>query len=369
VERDLRGFFFVRPNENRSSILLGLQEQMRDAINREAVHHNDVHNMPSYEDFYFIDPMDADDGPLGAFEDVLVNLWGSTQADKRRRKRRSRANRMKIRASKLEHQMPLLTDAFLRFRFVHSGSTSPVTGLPADLDAPPLEYLEHGEQTLVLSEICGLTCKYFIKLSFIIIETYSGKGIRYNYSIRLISSARHPGESIIAHGLISNAPDYPSWAVSIATLQSYQNIRLVKPNFSIQAFVRTMSMNHGRKATSSLINKFSESFHIFLTIKRSIHQKLQQILGRDDPSWRIKHCCPACLHPVPGTDRLKHVIHFSMDGGSSLKRFKRSCSSCQVFESNRIIPRVKVDGWKHVVKRREVSSMQKKQKRKKQSKS
>jgi hypothetical protein len=339
---------------------------MREAINREAACHTDVHNMPNYDDYQLMDTIEIDEEPCGAFDDVLINLWGPIRAGKRIRKRRGRAERMKIRASKLEHQMPLLSDAFLSFKLAHSGPTSPVTGLPADLDAPRAALIENQEHTLILSEICGLTCTFRISRFYLAIETHAAKGVRYGHPIQRLPSAQHTNESIIAHGLISNAPDCPSWAVSIATLQTYYNARLVKPNFSIQAFVWTMAMNHGRKPTSSLINKFSEVFHIFLSIQRDIHQRIQQVLGRDDPTWRIKHCCPACLHPEPGADRLRHTLHFSMDGGSSLKRFKRnSAFRGPVFQSNRIISREKVDAWKHVIKRKEVSQAQKKKNKKK----
>ena len=108
------------------------------------------------------------------------------------------------------------------------------------------------------------------------------------------------------------------------------------------------------------MNKFSEAYDIFLSIQRSVRDRIQSSLLRDEPSWRIKNCCPACLHPAPGEDELRHRLHFSLDGGNSLKRFKQSTSFVEPFHSDRILSRARVDAWKHVVKKKKDKSEKKK---------
>jgi hypothetical protein len=197
----------------------------------------------------------------------------------------------------------------------------------------------------------------------ILYSAHIHSGLRCQLRIRRLPGCQYPGESLIAHGLLSNALEIPSWTVSLATLQSYHNLRLTKPNLSIQAFVRSMARHQNRNSTSSLTNKFSEAYDIFLAIQRSVRDRIQSALLRDSPSWRIKNCCPACLHPTPGGDDLQHCLHFSMDGGSSLKRFKQTSAFTEFFNSDHILSREKVDEWKHVVKKKKTSTEKSKVKR------
>ena len=204
-------------------------------------------------------------------------------------------------------------------------------------------------------EICGFTCKRSV-IGIAGISTYLGLsvGTRYNWAVPF-RDARTAPEALLLHGLISNSPQTPHWAVSIHTLAMYRNIRLIKPNHSIQAFVRSICLSQGRTCSSSLIDKFNDAFDVYLALLRTVDVRGKEILGRSDPDWRAKHCCPACLHRVPDEPQLEHVLHWSIDGNQSTKRFKDAGGAAQGisnFQSTYMLSEEKVNEWAHVVKKR-----------------
>ena len=36
------------------------------------------------------------------------------------------------------------------------------------------------------------------------------------------------------------------------------------------------------------------AFDVYLAILRAVQCRVNQVLRRDDPSWRLRHYCPAC---------------------------------------------------------------------------
>lgn len=190
-------------------------------------------------------------------------------------------------------------------------------------------------------------------------------GIRYVWPIPAVHSA-YPGQSLINAGLLSNAPTTPRWAISIRTLELFRQLRLVKPNFSIMAFVRSMCMAHGRTTTTSLSEKFSTAFDLYLRLLRNLDARVQASLGRDHTHHR-KHFCPACTHSVPGESELKYQFLWTMDGGNSTKRWKDagSASNFLTFTGDkdiRIRPEA-VDAFKDVVKQRKLVKKKKRGKK------
>ena len=137
----------------------------------------------------------------------------------------------------------------------------------------------------------------------------------------------------------------------------YRSLRLAKPNFGVQAFVKSMCMNQGRTCTNSLIDKFSDTFDVYLSILRTVDQRVRKALGRDDPHWRVQNFCPACTFPIPGDEALKHSVHLSLDGGMSNKRFKDAggaSNDLKSLDTSYILSREVVDEWKDAIKRRVV---------------
>jgi hypothetical protein len=47
---------------------------------------------------------------------------------------------------------------------------------------------------------------------------------------------------------------------------------------------------------------FSDTFDIYLKIKRGIQCRIHQVLGRVDSHWHVKHSCPCCQNEVFSLD-------------------------------------------------------------------
>lgn len=63
----------------------------------------------------------------------------------------------------------------------------------------------------------------------------------------------------------------------------------------------------------------AEAFDVYLSILRTVEQRLDAALGHDTPDWRLKNICPCCMHEVEGEEVLEHGILATMDGNNSLK--------------------------------------------------
>jgi hypothetical protein len=46
--------------------------------------------------------------------------------------------------------------------------------------------------------------------------------------------------ALMNHGLLSNVPLQPSFALSLTTLELYRRLRLQKPSFSVEAFAKVV---------------------------------------------------------------------------------------------------------------------------------
>lgn len=46
-------------------------------------------------------------------------------------------------------------------------------------------------------------------------------------------------------------------------------------------------------------------------------------LGRNEPTWHLRHNCPACMYRLKDEPPLKFSMLFVQDGNDSLKRFER----------------------------------------------
>jgi hypothetical protein len=55
----------------------------------------------------------------------------------------------------------------------------------------------------------------------------------------------------------------------------------------------------------------------------AVYNRVQAILGRNGPDWRLRHACPACTYKLMHEDHLLFSLLFTMDGNDSLKRILR----------------------------------------------
>jgi hypothetical protein len=184
-------------------------------------------------------------------------------------------------------------------------------------------------------------------------------GVRYNmifdWPMAEENEYSFPGEILIFHGLLSNAPENPTWAVSLHTLELYHTERQYKPNYAIQNFIQALCRRVQRPYHPNLTSKFSEVYDLYLSILRMVDKQIAKALGRDEALFEIRHFCPCCTYTVDGEPALRYKLLYSLDGGNSYKRFKEAGSASHQFNFNSsfIIDRKEVDKWKHVIKRTE----------------
>ncbi|KAJ6493462.1 hypothetical protein C8R45DRAFT_187933 [Mycena sanguinolenta] len=95
------------------------------------------------------------------------------------------------------------------------------------------------------------------------------------------------------------------------------------PRMGIQAFVRALCDIHGVAPRSSLGGQFSVAFDVYLSIRAAAAKRVQVVLARDTPDWRIKNACPCCLYKLEGEPALKIPFMATFDGNNSLSRFAR----------------------------------------------
>ena len=171
----------------------------------------------------------------------------------------------------------------------------------------------------------------------------------------------YPGEVLIRHGLLSSAPEDPSWAISLHTLELFLCQRQYKPNFASQNFIQVLCRKVSRPYYSNMTTKFNEAFDLYLLILRSVDRRVAETLGRDDSLYEIRNFCPCCTNAIPGEPNLKYNLHYSLDGSNSFKRFKDSGTASRPFKfsSPYIIERDTIDKWKHVIKRTEKKKQKK----------
>lgn len=124
--------------------------------------------------------------------------------------------------------------------------------------------------------------------------------------------------TLVFNGYIGTTPLRPSLAFSIKTLELYRRLRLRKPSFSVEAFVkvlcdlymvsciffngRSCSIHDKVPYTRTYRNALSNAFDIYLSITRSVATSVRKELGHDGPNWRVLNACPPCSYKVSFLD-------------------------------------------------------------------
>ncbi|KAJ7873649.1 hypothetical protein B0H14DRAFT_2162047, partial [Mycena olivaceomarginata] len=76
------------------------------------------------------------------------------------------------------------------------------------------------------------------------------------------------------------------------------------PTLSIQSWVKSLCDLHGKPFVAYLIQQFTICFDLYLKMLRTVDARVAKALGRDDPDWRLKNCCPACTYKLEGEEKL-----------------------------------------------------------------
>ncbi|KAJ3727628.1 hypothetical protein C8R42DRAFT_694106 [Lentinula raphanica] len=98
--------------------------------------------------------------------------------------------------------------------------------------------------------------------------------------------------ALVCAGYLGTAPEQPSLAVSLQTLELLHTLRLFKPSLSIEAFAKTICHQYSRVAEE---------------------------LGYTSPDYRVLNSCPACCYELEDEPPLEFSRMWVADGNNSLK--------------------------------------------------
>ncbi|KAJ6501407.1 hypothetical protein DFH09DRAFT_1335950 [Mycena vulgaris] len=135
--------------------------------------------------------------------------------------------------------------------------------------------------------------------------------------------AARSNREAVRNGWMPVSPWAPTVIITIRALEVFRVAHLRCPRLGIQAFVRALCDIHGVAPCQWLGAQFSVAFDVYLAIRAVVDQRVQVVLGRDTPHWRLKNACPCCLYKVEGEPDLKIPLMATFDGNNSLSRFER----------------------------------------------
>ncbi|KAF9036399.1 hypothetical protein BJ165DRAFT_1417245 [Panaeolus papilionaceus] len=129
--------------------------------------------------------------------------------------------------------------------------------------------------------------------------------------------------SFVRQGMIPCAPEAPTVAFTIRTLELFRTASLRCPRLSIQAFTKTLCDLHRKPYQSYLSKQFSVAYDAYLDILGIVDERVNVALGRDEKGWRLRHACAPCTYKLQGEPNLKFSMLLTMDGNDLLKRLAR----------------------------------------------
>ncbi|KAJ3717729.1 hypothetical protein C8R42DRAFT_610832 [Lentinula raphanica] len=126
--------------------------------------------------------------------------------------------------------------------------------------------------------------------------------------------------ALVCAGYLGTAPEQPSLAISLQTLELFHTLRLFKPSLSIEAFAKTICHSYSIPYRRGHRAELSNAFDIYLTIQRNLHKRVAQELGHTSPDYRVLNSCPACCYELEDEPPLEFSRMWVADGNNSLKR-------------------------------------------------
>ncbi|KAJ7689826.1 hypothetical protein B0H17DRAFT_1134761 [Mycena rosella] len=128
---------------------------------------------------------------------------------------------------------------------------------------------------------------------------------------------------LVSQGLIPSALWTPKLAIATWVLELYWVARLHCPTLSVQNWVKTLSDIQSRPFKPYQMQQFTICFDLYLEILQNVDGRVNKVLGRDTPDWRLKNGCPSCTYKLEGEAKLIFGMLAAMDGNDSLKHVLR----------------------------------------------
>ncbi|KAI0734100.1 hypothetical protein BC629DRAFT_526102 [Irpex lacteus] len=144
-----------------------------------------------------------------------------------------------------------------------------------------------------------------------------------------------PNISLARRGYLGTAPLHPHVAITFRTLEAYRQLHRVCPKLSIYANIQALCHLHGQPFERGLVQQFSAAFDVYLELLHRIDIRVNVVIKRDEPEYRLRHVCPPCMYKLTDEPNLELDFLFNMDGNSSLKLVDSSIRNGSVRQDNR----------------------------------
>jgi hypothetical protein len=141
-------------------------------------------------------------------------------------------------------------------------------------------------------------------------------------------------------------------------------MRFIRASYSIYAYIKSICISQNRRYTTSLQEKFSEAFDVYLSLYMSLLKRINTALGRGDDTWHLNNFCPACTNAQPHDEDIEHGFGYAVDGANAEKRWadagRANAFRSYTHDSHLRLSPTAVDEFKHVVTRRKKTPVKKK---------
>ncbi|RDX50672.1 hypothetical protein OH76DRAFT_1455223 [Lentinus brumalis] len=226
-------------------------------------------------------------------------------------------------------RLPLLVEAYLRYRYASPPPDRSASDIPEPSPSP-----------ITIDVLDIYTCQSTASIP--------------------VSEGGTFAEDLVAAGYLGTTPVSPSLAISLKTLELFRCIRLFKPSFSTEAFTKLLCHQYYIPYRRYYRTLLADAFDIYLTILDLVEKRVMERLGRDVPDWRAQNSCPCCSYELEGEEPGAHWRMICIDGNNSLKRLAtsqgRQTGDMRTFESDYFLPRAFVDTFANEVKARQRQS-------------
>ncbi|EIW74685.1 hypothetical protein CONPUDRAFT_159976 [Coniophora puteana RWD-64-598 SS2] len=159
-------------------------------------------------------------------------------------------------------------------------------------------------------------------------------------------------EALVSAGYLGATPEKPTIAFSLPTLELFRRLRLRKPSFSVEAFAKVICDFYQWPYHRAYRIALSEAFDMYLSIVRTVDLRVADALGRGDPVWRAKNCCPVCSYELEDEPDLRYRRMLVFDGNNSLSRMapvgSRSVADQCIYHSSYFLEPEYVDRFANI---------------------
>ncbi|KAJ7077509.1 hypothetical protein B0H15DRAFT_955006 [Mycena belliarum] len=148
------------------------------------------------------------------------------------------------------------------------------------------------------------------------------------FSAHIVDIPLLAGDDSLSSGFVNQgyfpcSPTHVTVTLTTRVLEVFRVASLRCPRLAIQPFVKSLCDIHGIPFRPYLSTQFSVAFDLYLATRAIVDARVKVLLKRDEPDWRLKNACPACMYALEDEPPLDLPFLSTKDGNNSLKRWNR----------------------------------------------